>query len=85
MGDKVARFYHLFLLLLAMWLLSLFAYYYLHTIYSGLYLLTLPLFLKHSYAVLQFNTAKNAAPLLLQMVKLALLTNLLYCLGIILS
>lgn len=85
MGDKIARFYHLFLLLLAMWLLSLFAYYYLHTIGSGLYLLTLPLFLKHSYAVLQFNTAKNAAPLLLQMVKLALLTNLLYCLGIILS
>ncbi|OCG10212.1 1,4-dihydroxy-2-naphthoate octaprenyltransferase [Gilliamella sp. wkB178] len=85
MGNTVGRYYHLFLLLLAWCLLSIFAYFYLHTLCSGLFILTLPLLVKHIYAVFTFNSSKDAAPLLLQMVKLALLTNLLYCLGIILS
>lgn len=85
MGETIGRFYHLILLISALCLLTLFSYFYLQTIWSGLFILTLPLFFKHIYAVFHYNAAKDAAPLLLQMVKLALLTNLFYCLGIILS
>lgn len=85
MGKNMGRYYHLLLLLIAFCCLSLFAYNCLQTVWSGLFILTLPLFIKHIYAVFQFNTHKEAVPLLLQMVKFALLTNLLYCLGIILS
>jgi 1,4-dihydroxy-2-naphthoate polyprenyltransferase len=84
-GKCMGRYYHLLLLLIAFCSLSLFAYNKLQTIWSGLFILTLPLFIKHIYMVFQFNTHKEGVPLLLQMVKLALLTNLLYCLGIILS
>ncbi|WP_218056016.1 1,4-dihydroxy-2-naphthoate polyprenyltransferase [Gilliamella sp. wkB108] len=85
MGKNMGRIYHLSLLLLALCLLSLFAYYYLRTLWGGLFILTLPLFIQHIHAVFQFQSTKEATPLLLQMIKLALLTNLLYCLGIILS
>jgi 1,4-dihydroxy-2-naphthoate polyprenyltransferase len=84
-GKCMGRYYHLLLLLIAFCSLSLFAYNKLQTIWSGLFILTLPLFIKHIYMVFQFNTHKEGVPLLLQMVKLALLTNLLYCFGIILS
>ncbi|MWP48981.1 MULTISPECIES: 1,4-dihydroxy-2-naphthoate polyprenyltransferase [unclassified Gilliamella] len=85
MGKTLGKYYHLLLLLSSFILFSLFAYYNLHTIYSGLFLLILPLYVKHIDALFKFNSIKTAVPLLIQMVKLALLTNLLYCLGIILS
>ena len=85
MGQTKARFYHLFLIMIAFILLVLFASHQLHTIWRWLFLITLPLFIYHIYAVFRFKVAKDAIPLLLQMVKLALFTNLLYCLGIILN
>ncbi|MWN90117.1 1,4-dihydroxy-2-naphthoate polyprenyltransferase [Gilliamella sp. Pra-s65] len=85
MGKTLGKYYHLLLLLSSFILFSLFAYYYLHTIYSGLFLLILPLYVKHINDLFKFNSIKTAVPLLIQMVKLALFTNLLYCLGIILS
>ncbi|MCX8575114.1 MULTISPECIES: 1,4-dihydroxy-2-naphthoate polyprenyltransferase [unclassified Gilliamella] len=85
MGQTKARFYHLFLIVTAFILLALFASHQLHTIWRWLFLITLPLFIYHIYAVFRFKVAKDAIPLLLQMVKLALFTNLLYCLGIILN
>ncbi|PXZ03585.1 1,4-dihydroxy-2-naphthoate polyprenyltransferase [Gilliamella apicola] len=84
-GKTYGCCYHFLLLMVSLSLFALFAYQNLHTYYSGLFLLTLPLYIKHIYLVFKFKTAKEAAPLLIQMVKLALLTNLLYCLGIILS
>lgn len=85
MGNTLGRYYHILLLLCSLSFFSLFAYYQLHTIYSGLFLIILPLYGKHIYAVLQYRNSNEALPLLIQMVKLALLTNLIYCLGIILS
>ncbi|OCF98098.1 1,4-dihydroxy-2-naphthoate octaprenyltransferase [Gilliamella sp. wkB195] len=84
-GKTYGCCYHLLLLIISLCLFSLFAYKNLHTFWSGLFLLTLPLYIKHISAVFKFKTVNDAAPLLIQMVKLALLTNLLYCLGIILS
>ncbi|OCL24741.1 1,4-dihydroxy-2-naphthoate octaprenyltransferase [Gilliamella sp. wkB72] len=84
-GKTYGCCYHLLLLILSLCLFSLFAYQNLHTFWSGLFLLTLPLYIKHINSVFKFKTVNDAAPLLIQMVKLALLTNLLYCLGIILS
>ncbi|MDF7666662.1 1,4-dihydroxy-2-naphthoate polyprenyltransferase [Orbaceae bacterium ESL0727] len=85
MGKKMGRTYHLCILLLSLALLSHFSYYYLQTIWGWLFLLLLPLFYQHARAIFCSVTAKDVAPLFLQMVKLALLTNLLYCLGIVLS
>ncbi|OTP95891.1 1,4-dihydroxy-2-naphthoate polyprenyltransferase [Gilliamella apicola] len=85
MGKELGRVYHLLLLVISLCSFSLFAYNYLQTCWSWLFMLCLPLLIRHIYAVFQFKTAKDAFPLLLQMVKLALLINLLYCLGIILS
>lgn len=85
MGEKIGKYYHLCLLLLALALLAHFSYHYLHTIWSGLFILTLPFFYQHCRAIFKSHTANDVAPLFLQMVKLALLTNLLYCLGIVLS
>ena len=85
MGKELGRVYHLLLLVISLCSFSLFAYSYLQTCWSWLFMLCLPLLIRHIYAVFQFKTTKDAFPLLLQMVKLALLINLLYCLGIILS
>ncbi len=84
-GKTYGCCYQLVLLIVSLSFFGLFAYQQLHTYCSGIFLLTLPLYLKHMYMVFKFNTNKDAVPLLVQMVKLALLTNLLYCLGIILS
>lgn len=84
-GKTYGCCYHLLLLIVSLCLFSLFAYKNLHSFWSGLFLLTLPLYIKHINSVFKFKTVNDAAPLLIQMVKLALLTNLLYCLGIILS
>lgn len=84
-GKTYGCCYHLLLLIVSLCLFSLFAYKNLHIFWSGLFLLTLPLYIKHINSVFKFKTVNDAAPLLIQMVKLALLTNLLYCLGIILS
>ena len=84
-GKTYGCCYQLVLLIVSLCFFGLFAYQQLHTYCSGIFLLALPLYLKHMYMVFKFNTNKDAVPLLEQMVKLALLTNLLYCLGIILS
>ncbi|MCX8650180.1 1,4-dihydroxy-2-naphthoate polyprenyltransferase [Gilliamella sp. B2776] len=84
-GKEIGRFYHLLLLMIAICSFSLFTYSYLQTYWGWLFMFSLPWLIRHIYAVFQFKTAKDAFPLLLQMVKLALLINLLYCLGIIMS
>ncbi|OCG31018.1 1,4-dihydroxy-2-naphthoate octaprenyltransferase [Gilliamella sp. Choc4-2] len=84
-GKKLGQIYHLILLIAALFCFSLFAYHTLQSIWAWLFMLISPLFIKHIFAVFRFKTAKDATPLLLQMVKLALLTNLLYCSGIMLS
>ena len=85
MGKDRGRVYHLLLLVTSLCSFSIFSYSYLNPRWGWLFMLGLPLLIEHIYAVFHFKTAKDAFPLLLQMVKLALLINLLYCLGIILS
>ncbi|MDF7670566.1 1,4-dihydroxy-2-naphthoate polyprenyltransferase [Orbaceae bacterium ESL0721] len=85
MGRKNGGYYHISLLVISLLMLIHFSYYYLQSIWAWLFLLTLPLFYLHSRAILRSQTSKTIAPLFPQMIKLALLTNLFYCLGIILS
>lgn len=85
MGQKNGQYYHTALLAVSLLSFCCFTYFHLHTAFGWLFIAVVPLFLRHILAVFKIKTAKDAAPLLLQMVKLALLTNLLYCLGIILS
>ncbi|WP_392562377.1 1,4-dihydroxy-2-naphthoate polyprenyltransferase [Orbus sturtevantii] len=84
-GEKAGCYYHAALLILAFLLLAHFSFYYLHTIWSYLFLLATPLVYQQIYSVFKFHSTKAMAPLLFAMVKLAMLTNILYCLGIILS
>ncbi|QIQ20819.1 1,4-dihydroxy-2-naphthoate polyprenyltransferase [Zophobihabitans entericus] len=84
-GERAGRHYHVILLILSLILLSYFSWCYLASVWSWLFLLVTPLYLQHLYRVLTYQTPKQVPPLLYQMIRIALLTDLLYCIGIILS
>lgn len=84
-GDRYGRYYHLLLNSLALICLSYYAYYELACYWSFLFLLTLPSFIRHFYIILTYQQARQVPPLLFSMIKLAITTDLLYCIGIILS
>ncbi|KAE9541507.1 1,4-dihydroxy-2-naphthoate polyprenyltransferase [Ursidibacter maritimus] len=83
-GSQNGRIYHLALLALAVlsylfFAISAFAHW-----YNFLFLLTLPLLTKHALFVYRHKDPIELRPLLGQMAGLALLTNLLFSLGIVL-
>jgi len=84
-GEKAGCYYHGALLIFAFLLLAHFSFYYLKTIWGYLFLFAAPLVYMQIYNVFKFHSKKTIAPLLFRMVKLAMLTNILYCLGIVLS
>ncbi|WP_392559899.1 1,4-dihydroxy-2-naphthoate polyprenyltransferase [Orbus mooreae] len=84
-GDKAGCYYHTLLLILAFACLLHFSYYYLNTPFSYLFLLGLPLMYQQIRDVFRYRSTPAMAPLLFKMVKFAMLTNTLYCIGIILS
>ncbi|MBI6547997.1 1,4-dihydroxy-2-naphthoate polyprenyltransferase [Xenorhabdus lircayensis] len=85
LGGKKARYYHATLLISAMLCLVAFTLLYLNGWFSWLFLLAFPLLLKHMLQVLHDPTPEGMRPKLVQMVKAALLTNVLFSVGLILN
>lgn len=85
MGDKWGCYYHSLLLICAFACLLYCSYFYLKSLFSYLFLLTLPLVYQQIREVFKYRLTPAIGTLLVKMIKLALLTNVLYCIGIILS
>ncbi|MDP8161810.1 1,4-dihydroxy-2-naphthoate polyprenyltransferase [Pasteurella skyensis] len=81
-GAENGRIYHFILLTLAVTSYLLFAIFTQHTWQSFLFLGTTPLLLKHAITVYQYKEPKQLRPLLGQMAGLALITNIIFSLGI---
>ncbi|MBD2809324.1 1,4-dihydroxy-2-naphthoate polyprenyltransferase [Xenorhabdus sp. Vera] len=85
LGGKKARYYHATLLISAVICLISFTLLYSHSWVSWLFLLTFPLLFKHILQVLRDPTPEGMRPKLVQMVKVALLTNVLFSIGLVLN
>lgn len=85
LGTKGARKYHAALILIAIFCLILFSLLYLHHWTGWLFLLVIPMLLNHIKRVIHDTTALGMKPLLENMVKAALLTNILFSVGLILN
>lgn len=85
LGPVVARYYHALLIAAAIFCLTLFNILYLHSWAGWIFILAVPLLIKHALFVLREPTAAGMRPMLEHMVKAALLTNILFAIGLILS
>jgi 1,4-dihydroxy-2-naphthoate octaprenyltransferase len=85
LGPINARRYHVGLLVGALLCLALFNLLSLHSLWGWLFLLAAPLLIKQARFVLRERDPRAMPPLLERTVKGALLTNLLFVIGIILS
>lgn len=84
-GIKWAKYYHIALLTFSYLLLSLFSWCYLNNISGWLFLVTLPLCIYHLKAVFIARNHHDFIVQFVPMIRLALIVNILYSLGIILS
>ncbi len=85
MGPKWGRQYHLVLLITAVAGFSLFAALEVQTLFSWLFLLALPLLIKHGIDTYQAPDGESIKPMMGTIVKCALITNLLFSVGIVIS
>lgn len=85
LGAQKARRYHMLLLMAAPLCLGLFALIYLQSMAGWLFILSLPLLVKQGCYVLRETTAFSMRPMLEKTVKCALLTNILFAAGVMLS
>lgn len=85
LGPIWARRYHFLLLAGALLCLVLFALFDLRSWSGWLFILAVPLLYRHAVYVLHEQTAIAMRPMLEQMVKGALLTNILFAIGVVLS
>lgn len=85
LGPIWARRYHFLLLAGALLCLILFALFDLRSWSGWLFILAVPLLYRHAMYVLHEPTAIAMRPMLEQMVKSALLTNILFAIGVVLS
>ncbi|MGJ0624781.1 1,4-dihydroxy-2-naphthoate polyprenyltransferase [Xenorhabdus bovienii] len=83
LGAKKARYYHAALLISAILCLAAFTLLLLKGWSGWLFLLAVPLLLKHMWKVLHDQTPEGMRPMLVQMVKAALLTNALFSIGLV--
>lgn len=83
-GAENGRIYHLILLILAVVCYLIFAINTFQHWYNYLFVLTVPLLVKHGLFVYQHKDPAQLRPLLGQMAGLALITNALFALGIVL-
>ncbi|CBJ83389.1 1,4-dihydroxy-2-naphthoate octaprenyltransferase [Xenorhabdus bovienii str. Jollieti] len=83
LGAKKARYYHAALLICAILCLAAFTLLHLKSWSGWLFLLAVPLLLKHMWKVLHDQTSEGMRPMLVQMVKAALLTNVLFSIGLV--
>lgn len=84
-GSKNGRIYHAILLVLAVVSYLIFAIYNFEHWYNYLFLLAVPLLVKHGLFVYRHQDPIELRPILGQMAGLALITNLLFSLGIFLG
>lgn len=84
-GSQNGRKYHVVLLVLAVISYLIFAISEFEHWYSFIFLLAVPLLAKHARFVYQHRDPKELYPILGQMAGLALITNLLFSLGIVLG
>lgn len=84
-GSQNGRKYHIALLILAVISYLIFAILEFEHWYSFVFLLAIPLLAKHARFVYQHKDPKELYPILGQMAGLALMTNLLFSLGIVLG
>lgn len=84
-GSQNGRKYHVALLVLAVISYLIFALSEFEHWYSFLFLLAVPLLAKHARFVYQHQDPKELYPILGQMAGLALITNLLFSIGIVLG
>lgn len=85
LGPVWARYYHAALLAGAVLCLALFALLYLKSWAGWLFILAVAPLLRHARYVLREQTPAAMRPMLESMVKCALLTNLLFAIGVVLS
>ncbi|CQR23428.1 1%2C4-dihydroxy-2-naphthoate octaprenyltransferase [Yersinia enterocolitica] len=81
----VARYYHALLIAAAIFCLALFSLLNLHSWAGWIFVLAVPLLVKHALFVLREPTSAGMRPMLEHMVKAALLTNVLFAVGLVLS
>ncbi len=85
LGPVMARRYHFILILSAILCLIIFSLIYSRSWHGWLFVLAVPLLYRHAMYVLQNPTASAMRPMLENMVKGALLTNILFAVGILWS
>ncbi|KPD03930.1 1,4-dihydroxy-2-naphthoate polyprenyltransferase [Moellerella wisconsensis] len=85
LGVQGSRIYHAIIIISAILCLIFFNLIYLHGWSGWLFLLAVPLLLNHVRKVLNDPTTEGMRPMLVNMVKLALLTNLLFSIGLVLN
>ncbi len=85
LGPKNARRYHAAIISAAVICLALFALLHLHSWTGWLFVLAIPLLAKHVSQVMREQNPEGIRPLLEKMVKAALLTNVLFALGLLLN
>ncbi|CNF14102.1 1,4-dihydroxy-2-naphthoate polyprenyltransferase [Yersinia nurmii] len=83
LGPQNARYYHAVLITAAIACLALFSLLYLHRWTGWIFVLAIPLLVKHAIYVLREPTAAGMRPMLEHMVKAALLTNILFAVGLV--
>lgn len=82
-GGQKGRLYHLALLILAVSSYLIFAIYHFQIWYQYLFVLTIPLLVKHGLFVYRHQQPEQLRPLLGQMAGLALVTNALFAIGLV--
>lgn len=85
LGSVCARYYHAILIIAAIACLALFNLLYLRNWTGWIFILAIPLLVKHAVFVLREPSAAGMRPMLVHMVKAALLTNILFAVGLVLS
>lgn len=83
-GPKWGRLYHQFLLITAYCCFVLFAFIEQSSFFQWLFLLSIPLAIKHGRAVWVSLNGEMLRPMMADMLKLALLTNFLFTIGVLL-
>jgi 1,4-dihydroxy-2-naphthoate octaprenyltransferase len=85
LGPVLARRYHVGLLMGALLCLALFNLLWLHSLWGWLFVLAAPLLIRQARYVIRERDPVAIRPMLERTVKGALLTNLLFALGVVLS
>lgn len=85
LGPQGARVYHTIIIIVAILCLAFFNLLYLHSWTGWLFLLAVPMLMNHIRRVLSDPTPEGMRPMLENMVKAALFTNVLFSIGVVLS